>query len=195
MARIKLPPQNIPFLLPSGLVDPDWYDVLRQLDDLDPLSNVVFPTSVSSIDTATGDITIGNGLTRSLQQISASLSRVSASLAADVALGAAGTYNDGPSISLGSVGTWFVSGTATVTDTSSAANHDAKLWDGTTIIASCSFTTLNTGRNIAVLSGFITNPAGNVRISVRDLTSGNGKILFNQSGNSKDSTISAVRIA
>jgi hypothetical protein len=44
------------------------------------------------------------------------------------------------------------------------------------------------------LSGTIANPAGNIRISCRDITTTGGKILFNQTGNSKDSTISAVRL-
>jgi len=44
------------------------------------------------------------------------------------------------------------------------------------------------------LSGFIASPAGNIRISCKDVTATTGKILFNASGNSKDATISAMRI-
>jgi hypothetical protein len=71
----------------------------------------------------------------------------------------------------------------------------AKLWDGTTVIASASFVSLSTQTIGAIsLSGVITSPAGNLRISVRDSTTTNGHIKFNSSGNSKDSTITAVRI-
>jgi hypothetical protein len=45
------------------------------------------------------------------------------------------------------------------------------------------------------LSGYIINPAGNLRISCRDTTSTSGVILFNNSGLSKDSTITAIRVA
>ena len=42
------------------------------------------------------------------------------------------------------------------------------------------------------LSGAMTTPAGNIKISCKDAAT--GKILFNASGNSKDSTVSAVRV-
>ena len=119
---------------------------------------------------------------------------ITASLGADVNLSSSGTYFDGPSIAQGSTGTWFVSGQVSIKDTVGGSNFDAKLWDGTTIIASGSVTTNSTSPLVIHLSGYLAAPAGNLRISVK-VNSASGKILFNQSGASKDATISAIRIA
>ncbi len=117
------------------------------------------------------------------------------SLSGDVACNNTANYFDGPSVAQGTVGTWFVSGTVTVTDTA-IATFFAKLWDGTTVIASCgTFLANAVGGVTMTLSGFITSPAGNLRISVKDSSATTGSILFNLSGNSKDSTITAIRIA
>lgn len=118
------------------------------------------------------------------------------SLGADVLLNNTANYFDGPSVAQGAAGTWFVTGTVTLTDNTSAnAALTAKLWDGTSVIASAvSQNSSGTGFVSISLSGFITNPAGNLRISVKDPLTTNGRILFNQSGNSKDSTITAIRI-
>lgn len=46
MARTKVPPSNVPPIDPqSGLWTADYYDLIKQLDSLDPLSQVVFPPS------------------------------------------------------------------------------------------------------------------------------------------------------
>lgn len=123
-------------------------------------------------------------------------SPITNSLSGDVNLNNIANYFDGPSVAQGTVGTWFVSGTVSVWDTAGGANILCKLWDGTTLIATCAgqATAASTAVTIS-LSGYLTSPAGNLRISVRDSTSTSGKILFNQSGNSKDSTITAIRIA
>lgn len=124
------------------------------------------------------------------------LSPITNSLGADVLLNNTANYFDGPSIAQGTSGTWFVSGTVTITDTVSSAPFTIKLWDGTTIIASTITAPGGAGNFVtASLSGFISSPAGNLRISVKDGASVNGKIIFNASGNSKDSTITAIRIA
>lgn len=122
------------------------------------------------------------------------MSPITNSLSGDVALNNTANYFDGPSIAQGTSGTWWTDGTVTVTDTGAAVIF-AKLWDGTTVIASA---VMNCPANNSVsisLSGFLTTPAGNLRISVRDATNATGNIKFNTSGNSKDSTISAFRIA
>lgn len=117
------------------------------------------------------------------------------SLGADVLLNNTANYFDGPSVAQNTVGKWFVSGTIVLYDNATAAMQ-VKLWDGTTIIAS---TVINTaaggtaGMSVS-LSGFIASPAGNLRISAKDQSNTSGKILFNMSGNSKDSTITAIRI-
>lgn len=116
-------------------------------------------------------------------------------LGADVALSSIGTYFDGPSMAQGTSGTWWASGTVTLIDTGSAAQIYCKLWDGTTVIASTD-TTINTAGFIVTeaLSGYLASPAANIRISCRDINSTAGKILFNTTGLSKDSTIFGMRI-
>ncbi len=123
------------------------------------------------------------------------LSQITASLGANVALNNTSNYFDGPSIAQGSTGTWWASGTATVTDTAGAANIDCKLWDGTTVIASGRASIQAVNLVVAVaLSGFLATPAGNIRISCKDVASTSGSMLFNATGNSKDNTVSAFRI-
>lgn len=121
---------------------------------------------------------------------------ITASLSGDVSLNNTANYFDGPTIAQGSTGTWFVSGTVTLIDTAGSSDFDVKLWDGTTVIASCETQSSTVGAHIAAsLSGYLAAPAGNLRISVKDKTSTSGAIKFNLSGNSKDSTITAIRIA
>ncbi|MFA7279608.1 MAG: hypothetical protein WC100_05895 [Sterolibacterium sp.] len=125
-----------------------------------------------------------------------SMTPITASLGANVALNNTGLYFDGPSVAQGTSGTWFVSGTVTLVDAAGAANFRAKLWDGTSVISS-SFVHTDAANNTRTLSlsGYISSPAGNIRISIQDETSTSGVIAFNISGNSKDSTITAIRIA
>lgn len=125
---------------------------------------------------------------------------ITASLGADVALNNTANYFDGPSIVQGSTGTWFVSGTVTLEAVSGGGGltnkWDIKLWDGTTVVASAGY--LNPSDNhrfVVALSGYLATPAGDLRISVKNETNTSAKILYNYSGNSKDSTISAFRIA
>jgi hypothetical protein len=44
MARIKVPPQNVAPTASGEPFVPAWYDILKQLDGLQPLSEIVFPT-------------------------------------------------------------------------------------------------------------------------------------------------------
>lgn len=123
---------------------------------------------------------------------------ITASLGADVLLNNTGLYFDGPTIAQGSVGTWLVTGTETLANGATAnAQFSCKLWDGTSApVASCQTIIAASSSVLSVsLSGTIINPVGNIRMSVRDLSSVNGSLLFNQTGNSKDCTITAVRIA
>lgn len=117
------------------------------------------------------------------------------SLAADVALNNTSNYFDGPSVAQGTTGTWFASGSVTVRDTGGAAWFLCKLWDGTTVIASGDQKTSAAGEhNVVHLSGYLATPAGNIRISCKDTTATTGAILFNETGESKDATLSAFRI-
>lgn len=173
-------------------------------------TSLILPNNGNNINTLAGDCALflseGSGNWRCLdyhrangQALATIITFITASLGADVNLNNTANYFDGPSIAQGTSGTWQVSGNITVYDaTTGNAQIYYKLWDGTTVIDSGSFATNVGGGGVAetrTLSGVITSPAGNLRISCRDASTINGKILFNQSGNSKDSTITAVRIA
>lgn len=157
-------------------------------------TGVTLPTS-GTLATLAGAEALTNK-TFAVASNSLNMAPITASLGADVDLNNAANYFDGPSIAQGTSGTWFVSGTVTVDDTVGAAGMLAKLWDGTTVIASAEgFVQSATRPDVIALSGFIASPAGNLRISVKDPSSTTGKIRFNSTGNSKDSTITAIRIA
>lgn len=113
---------------------------------------------------------------------------------ANVALNNTANFFDGPSIAQGTTGTWFVSGNVTLSAGVSQDKFFVKLWDGTSVLASCSLFISATLFNNVSLSGFISSPAGNLRISVRDVSATDGVMYFNDTGNSKDSTITAIRI-
>ena len=145
----------------------------------------------------------GGMLTGNYPNPTLSMSPITNSLSADVALNNTALYFDGPSVAQGSVGTWFVSGTVSLTQASPVNNSqfEVKLWDGTTVIASALAIPAGTGAAgtslwISVsLSGYIAAPAGNLRISVRDIVNTTGAIKYNGTGTGKDSTITALRIA
>jgi hypothetical protein len=105
------------------------------------------------------------------------------------------TFADGPSVAQGTVGTWCAMGTVTMTDTASVNPVQLKLWDGTTVIASgvVAIPAAN-DQTMVAMSGCITNPAGNIRISGKSSTTSTSSFLFNNSGLSKDSTITVFRI-
>lgn len=127
------------------------------------------------------------------QVVGAFFAPITNSMSGDVALNNTATYFAGPSVAQGTVGTWFASGTVTLSSTSQDVMQ-AKLWDGTTVLASAEFVALTNLATTVSLSGFIANPVGNIRISVRDPTTTGGTMSFNLSGNSKDSTVTAIRI-
>lgn len=125
-----------------------------------------------------------------------SASPITNSLGANVTLNNTANYFSGPTVAQGSTGTWFASGTITFFDSSAAATFYVKLWDGTTVIASCAVTTPGANLLCTVsLSGYLASPAGNIRIDARDVSSTNGTMVYNQSGESKDCTVSAFRVA
>ena len=168
-------------------------------------TSLILPTA-ANITTAAGDtagfVSEGSGNWRCLWYtrasgaalVALSSSPITNSLTADVTCNNTALYFDGPSVAQGSTGTWFASGTVTV---GAPQGHSVyfKLWDGTTVIASA-WNTLNAASHATAvaLSGYISSPAGNIRISVRD-ASGTTAIYWNESGNEKDSTITAFRIA
>lgn len=105
------------------------------------------------------------------------------------------TFTDGPSAAQGTSGTWFCSGTVTVLDTAGSQFMLAKLYDGTTTIASAASQTVGANTDMSItMSGVITSPAGNVRIAVKSQAAATSSIRFNDSGLSKDSGVTCVRI-
>lgn len=159
------------------------------------VSSLASAGSVSSIAGNTGAFTLGTGLTNSVNDLQVSLSKLTNSLGADVLLNNTANYFDGPSVAQGTSGTWFATATVTLQDSTSVANFRCKLWDGTTVIASTQLSVNSGFLGSVTLSGYITSPAGNIRISVQDTTTTAGKIIFNITGNSKDSALTAFRIA
>lgn len=147
---------------------------------------------------ANGTVLMSNGTAWGPSTVPGQLnpSPITNSLGSDVSLANTSIYFDGPSIAQGNVGTWFVSGTVTLEDTATNGAFFAKLWDGTTVIASGNAQTPSASiPTIISLSGYIISPAGNLKISVRDISNITGAIKFNLTGNSKDSTITAFRIS
>ncbi len=104
----------------------------------------------------------------------------------------------GPSVSQGTVGTWYVSGQITYFSTTAGTVCLAQLWDGTNTIATQA--AFNFAASVYVpiaISGFITNPAGNLNIAAWSNAAGFGGLVpsassFTTLGNA--STITAVRI-
>lgn len=128
------------------------------------------------------------------------LNSLSVSLTSDVTLSNTSTYFDGPSIpsastTAGSI--WLLMGTVSIQAPTGGDVFQAKLWDGTNVFASTEVAmapTQNFGPAISLSGVTASTPAGNLRISVDDITHTNGVLKANQSGNQKDSTITAVRI-
>lgn len=159
----------------------------------------------ANITTAAGDIAMFRGYTSGIvrcmffTKLSGApvlMSPITNSISGDVALNNTSNYFTGPTVAQGTAGTWFVSGSVQLVDTAGGASIVAKLWDGTTVIDSGAYNPQAANENGRVsLSGFITSPAGDLRISAKDSSSTSGKILASQSGNGKDSTITAIRIA
>lgn len=156
-------------------------------------ANITLSTGESMLAESLGS---GNWKVHVFQRVHPLLTTLTNSLTGDVAMNNISNYFTGPTVAQGTTGTWFASGTVTVIDGNGAASYDAKLWDGTTVIASARITSAGASfRETISLSGYLASPAGNIRISVKDISSTGGTILFNESGNSKDSTLSVIRVA
>jgi len=153
-------------------------------------------TTLTPTDAVTATITLPSA-TCTLAGVGVNVgSQITNSLSGNVALNNTANYFTGPTVAQGSTGTWFASGTVVVLDSAAGAIFDVKLWDGTTVIAEARVTTTAASQEQpASVSGFITSPASNIRISVRDVVSTNGQIRFNSnSDGSKTATITAFRI-
>ncbi len=106
-----------------------------------------------------------------------------------------GVFFDGPVVAQGTAGTWLVMGSVVLRDDAGPAEFQVRLTDGTTIIDSVNTQNRTGGARIsASVSGVITSPAGNLRITVNDLTSTSGAMENSSDGAGKSSTITAIRI-
>jgi len=116
------------------------------------------------------------------------------SLSSDVYI-TSSAYFTGPSVAQGTSGKWFASGSVAVTN-SYASHWAVKLWDGATVIARAALYTPASQTSSIAVSGFIASPAGNIRISVAELSTGLGGILADVygTGDNKDSTLTAIRV-
>lgn len=149
----------------------------------------IYSTAVS------GWVITGNSPSASVSSTAPVGTSFSQSLSADLALTANTTVASGLSLAQGSTGTWYASGTLTFLGTAGASSVYAKLWDGTTVIDSASGGTPSAGFGCSVtVGGVLTNPSSNIQVTV--YTASNGvSVKFNSSGYSKDSTLTAYRIA
>lgn len=159
-------------------------------------ANLASPTFTGTPAAPTASVGTATTQLATTAFVNAAHTVVSNSLGADVNLNNTANYFDGPTCAQGTSGTWFASGQVTVTDTGGAAVIIAKLWDGTTVIDSAvmDVRTANVVMSIP-LSGVLSSPAANIKISCRDASNTTGVIKFNASGNSKDSTLTVVRLA
>ncbi len=122
------------------------------------------------------------------------LTYLTKSTTATIALNNISNFFDGPSVSQGSSGTWFATGTVTLLDTA-GADFVAQLWDGTTTIAIAGgFISTNGFVTSVSLSGVMAAPAGNLRISVKDVSTVNGTIASSVVTAAYGSNITAIRI-
>lgn len=123
------------------------------------------------------------------------LTYVTKSSTVDIALGTLGLFIDGPAVSQGSSGTWAAWGSVTLKTSAAAANFSAVLWDGTTAIDAGIVQVAGSAALATIsLAGVMASPAGNLRISGKDITGNTGAMVFNDSGTSRDCTITAIRI-
>ena len=149
-------------------------------------------TDGSTLNIGTGG-TLGTAAYTASSAYVPSATQITNSLSVDVALANTALYYDGPSVAQGSTGTWFCAGSVTVLAGTASALY-AKMWDGTTV-ASSTAVSLPVGQAVDIaLSGYVSAPTGNMRISVRNITATDNLIKANYSGNSKDSTISCFRV-
>src|SRR5271154_4994965 len=128
------------------------------------ISSTIFG-SVTTINTSIG--LTGGPITVS-GTIALSITNLSNSLASNTALSSnTATYVTGPTVAQGTSGVWFASGQVTCVDAAGANSFSCKLWDGTTVVDSANMTNGGANFRVAVpLSGIITNPTSNIKISV-----------------------------
>ena len=162
-------------------------------------SSVLNALNANNLSAATGNFN-GNisgtnlNITGALRGTSAMMSPLNGALGSIVTLNTT-NFIDVACVAQGTNGTFFAVGVVTIQGGNSTATIGAKLWDGNNVIATTGVTTSSTGNSIMMsLQGFISNPTGNIRLSVRDNGPSNSNVVFNQTGAGKDTTVTAIRI-
>ena len=119
------------------------------------------------------------------------------SIGSDVAVNVINTDFTGPTVAQGTTGTWLAVGQITIDMQQGASIFKVRLWDGTSVIDSTSVVMTGSfpGAICVPLSGVIAAPAGNIRITCQCTNATVNIIRANASTYTKDSTITAVRIA
>lgn len=120
---------------------------------------------------------------------------LASTFSSDVAISAS-VFTDGPFVTNPTAGTWFASGQVTLNDAGTAAQYELKLWDGTTVFASCIANQAAANAPMVIsLSGAISAPAGNIKISAKETVGSAGNFKNNLSGGGKDCVLTAVRLS
>lgn len=173
------------------LATPSSANLAGALTDETGTGAAVFASSPTLVTPALG--TPASGVLTNCTGVT--LSKITAALGSNTATGTQNTFTDGPSVAQGTTGTWFVSGYVTCVDSAGVAGFSVKIYDGTTTVASGFSYTQGAGARVTIhLSGFITSPAANLRIGAKNVSSGTGSMVFNDSGFSHDTQITAIRI-
>lgn len=148
---------------------------------------------VTSVTCGTG---LSGGTITTSGTCAVSLTAATGSMGSNTGI-ANGSYTDGPTATHAHAGTWFASGKVTYTDTASGFQIKCKLWDGGSVVADSGDNSgqpvTASGFSTMALSGLLVSPTGDVRISCKS-NQGTSSFVFNASGESKDSTVTVVRI-
>lgn len=142
------------------------------------------------------DISISTSTTTGL------LSFINATTTSSISFSTA-AFTDVLSVSQGSSGTWYVSGTITLLTTIQNSSVSVKLWDGTSVINSAATllgpsAPASSGYTMPIsLSGALAAPAGNLKISgLVTVAGGTGGVVgqYGSLATTSINTLTAVRI-
>lgn len=117
------------------------------------------------------------------------------SLGSPVTMTTSSTAYDGPTVSQGTTGTWLVMGGLMVNTPAGNNTVGIQLWDGTTNIATGGNSSGASQQVNTHLSGIITNPTGNLKLTATNFSASGGTIAINNGAAAPSSYITAIRIA
>lgn len=121
------------------------------------------------------------------------LSSISEALGADSSAITTNTFVEIIDVAQGTTGTFLAMVSFTLLCNANSIPF-FKLWDGTTVIASGGVNIGGSAARFPVhLSGLITSPAGNIRLSVNENNAGSTVVKYDSSGQGKDTVLTVVR--